>query len=141
VLALERCCIWCCYCCGVRAVTHSSSGKPNIAYHSMNMCSTAVFIHSCGPGKEFSIEQALDKMQNELGAVVLGVLAYRETGTYIIKALLPGFLVSSYVATCTRAVAFWCSALFEMATALSLLLKTCYQRYHTARLLENLRTT
>lgn len=36
-------------------------------------------------GKEHSIEQALDKMNNDLGEVELGVLPYRETGTYIIK--------------------------------------------------------
>lgn len=36
-------------------------------------------------GKEFSIEQALDKMQNEWSTVELQVLEYRETGTYIVK--------------------------------------------------------
>ena len=36
-------------------------------------------------GKEHSIEQALNKMQDDLGEVELGVLPYRETGTYIIK--------------------------------------------------------
>lgn len=41
-------------------------------------------------GKEHSIEQALDKMQNDLGDVELGVLPYRETGTYIIKVRCRG---------------------------------------------------
>ncbi|KAG1679690.1 hypothetical protein FOA52_006209 [Chlamydomonas sp. UWO 241] len=36
-------------------------------------------------GKEFSIEQALDKMQGEWAAAEMGVLEYRETGTYVIK--------------------------------------------------------
>ena len=36
-------------------------------------------------GKEFSIEQALDKMQNEWSTVELQLMAYRETGTFVIK--------------------------------------------------------
>ena len=36
-------------------------------------------------GKEFAIEQALDKMQSEWGEVELIVLEYRETGTFVIK--------------------------------------------------------
>ena len=35
--------------------------------------------------KEFSIEQALDKMQGEWEEVTVGVMAYRETGTYVVK--------------------------------------------------------
>ncbi|GMH32802.1 hypothetical protein BSKO_00636 [Bryopsis sp. KO-2023] len=35
--------------------------------------------------KEFSIDQALDKMQGEWDGVKLGVAPYRETGTFIIK--------------------------------------------------------
>ena len=36
-------------------------------------------------GKEFSIEQALNKMQNEWSTVELQLMEYRETGTYIVK--------------------------------------------------------
>ena len=36
-------------------------------------------------GKEFAIEQALDKMQSEWGEVELVVMEYRETGTFVIK--------------------------------------------------------
>lgn len=36
-------------------------------------------------GKEFAIEQALDKMVQDWEHVELGVLAYRETGTFVIK--------------------------------------------------------
>jgi len=37
-------------------------------------------------GKEFSIEQQLDKMENEWKSVRFEVLPYKQTGTYIIKA-------------------------------------------------------
>lgn len=40
-------------------------------------------------GKEFGIEQALDKMMVEWSSSVLIVTAYRETGTFIIKVRLP----------------------------------------------------
>ncbi|ORZ30920.1 dynein heavy chain and region D6 of dynein motor-domain-containing protein [Catenaria anguillulae PL171] len=36
-------------------------------------------------GKEYAIEAALDKMENEWKSVVLEVLPYRETGTFIMK--------------------------------------------------------
>ena len=36
-------------------------------------------------GKEFSIEQALDKMQDEWSTVELELKEYRETGTYVVK--------------------------------------------------------
>lgn len=36
-------------------------------------------------GKEFAIETALDRMQHEWGEVELGVMEYRETGTFVIK--------------------------------------------------------
>lgn len=36
-------------------------------------------------GKEHSIESALDKMVSEWAGLQLGVLPYRETGTYVIK--------------------------------------------------------
>lgn len=36
-------------------------------------------------GKEYSIEQALDKMQREWEKAEMIVLDYRETGTYVIK--------------------------------------------------------
>jgi hypothetical protein len=39
-------------------------------------------------GKEFAIEQALNKMQGEWGEVELGVMEYRETGTFVIKVPL-----------------------------------------------------
>ena len=67
-------------------------------------------------GKEHSIEQALDKMQNDLGEVELGVLPYRETGTYIIKvrltphALVP-LIISFHVAVYNAASAALCSSL------------------------------
>ncbi|XP_029908318.1 dynein heavy chain 1, axonemal [Myripristis murdjan] len=38
-------------------------------------------------GKEFAIEQALEKMENEWSTIVFCVLPYKETGTYIIKSL------------------------------------------------------
>ena len=37
-------------------------------------------------GKEFSIEQQLDKMENEWKSVKFEVLPYKQTGTFIIKA-------------------------------------------------------
>ncbi|XP_066527086.1 dynein axonemal heavy chain 1 [Hoplias malabaricus] len=37
-------------------------------------------------GKEYAIEQALDKMQHEWSSVVFEVLPYKETGTYILKS-------------------------------------------------------
>jgi dynein heavy chain, axonemal len=37
--------------------------------------------------KEFAIEQALDKMAADWESVELGVLPYRETGTFVIKVL------------------------------------------------------
>ncbi|MCJ8744212.1 hypothetical protein PDJAM_G00116030 [Pangasius djambal] len=37
-------------------------------------------------GKEYAIEQALDKMQSEWKSVTFEVLAYKETGTYILKS-------------------------------------------------------
>ncbi|KAM4652007.1 dynein axonemal heavy chain 1 [Discoglossus pictus] len=37
-------------------------------------------------GKEFSIEQALDKMENEWESVLFNVLPYKETGTFILKS-------------------------------------------------------
>ncbi|KAK2170975.1 hypothetical protein NP493_1117g00049 [Ridgeia piscesae] len=37
-------------------------------------------------GKEYAIEQALDKMENEWNPVNFEILAYKETGTYILKA-------------------------------------------------------
>lgn len=37
-------------------------------------------------GKEFSIEQQLDKMENEWKSVKFDVLPYKQTGTFIIKA-------------------------------------------------------
>ena len=37
-------------------------------------------------GKEFSIEQALDKMEREWESVLLEISAYKETGTYIMKS-------------------------------------------------------
>ncbi|XP_053577059.1 dynein axonemal heavy chain 1 [Bombina bombina] len=37
-------------------------------------------------GKEFSIEQALDKMENEWTTVLFNVLPYKETGTFILKS-------------------------------------------------------
>eukprot|EP00794_Sanderia_malayensis_P012733 gene12733-14038_t len=36
-------------------------------------------------GKEYSIEQALDKMEQEWQPVLLDIMAYKETGTYIMK--------------------------------------------------------
>ena len=36
-------------------------------------------------GKEFGIEQALDKMLSEWASLELSVVPYRETGTYVIK--------------------------------------------------------
>ena len=36
-------------------------------------------------GKEFSIEQALDKMESEWEPVLLDIVAYKETGTFIMK--------------------------------------------------------
>ena len=36
-------------------------------------------------GKEFSIEQALDKMENEWEPMVMDISSYKETGTYIMK--------------------------------------------------------
>lgn len=45
-------------------------------------------------GKEFGIEQALDKMEAEWAGLALAVVPYRETGTHVIKVppscLLPG---------------------------------------------------
>lgn len=45
-------------------------------------------------GKEFGIEQALDKMEAEWAGLELAVVPYRETGTHVIKVppscLLPG---------------------------------------------------
>ncbi|XP_051777061.1 dynein axonemal heavy chain 1 [Erpetoichthys calabaricus] len=37
-------------------------------------------------GKEYAIEQALDKMENEWGNVMFDILSYKETGTYILKS-------------------------------------------------------
>nr|XP_046240546.1 dynein axonemal heavy chain 1 [Scatophagus argus] len=37
-------------------------------------------------GKEYTIEQALEKMEQEWSAVVFDVLPYKETGTYILKS-------------------------------------------------------
>uniref|UniRef100_A0A8C4NS28 Dynein, axonemal, heavy chain 1 n=1 Tax=Dicentrarchus labrax TaxID=13489 RepID=A0A8C4NS28_DICLA len=37
-------------------------------------------------GKEFTIEQALEKMEQEWSTVVFDVLPYKETGTYILKS-------------------------------------------------------
>ncbi|KAM8930485.1 dynein axonemal heavy chain 1 isoform 1-T1 [Pelodytes ibericus] len=37
-------------------------------------------------GKEYSIEQALDKMENEWTSVMFNVLPYKETGTFILKS-------------------------------------------------------
>lgn len=37
-------------------------------------------------GKEFSIEQALDKMENEWESVLLEISAYKDSGTYIMKS-------------------------------------------------------
>ena len=37
-------------------------------------------------GKEFSIEQALDKMEQEWETVILDISAYKETGTFIMKS-------------------------------------------------------
>ncbi|XP_040015424.1 dynein heavy chain 1, axonemal [Xiphias gladius] len=37
-------------------------------------------------GKEYSIEQALEKMEQEWATVVFDVLPYKETGTYILKS-------------------------------------------------------
>ncbi|XP_060766195.1 dynein axonemal heavy chain 1 [Neoarius graeffei] len=37
-------------------------------------------------GKEYAIEQALDKMQSEWSVITLEVLPYKETGTYIMKS-------------------------------------------------------
>ncbi|MEE6511728.1 hypothetical protein FKM82_018461 [Ascaphus truei] len=37
-------------------------------------------------GKEFAIEQALDKMENEWSAVLFNMLPYKDTGTYILKS-------------------------------------------------------
>ncbi|XP_073447685.1 dynein axonemal heavy chain 1 [Aquarana catesbeiana] len=37
-------------------------------------------------GKEFSIEQALDKMEGEWASVLFTVLPYKETGTFILKS-------------------------------------------------------
>ncbi|XP_069062696.1 dynein axonemal heavy chain 1 [Pleurodeles waltl] len=37
-------------------------------------------------GKEFTIEQALDKMEKEWESVLFNVLPYKETGTYILKS-------------------------------------------------------
>ena len=37
-------------------------------------------------GKEFSIEQALDKMESEWEPVILEISAYKETGTFIMKS-------------------------------------------------------
>ncbi|KAG7240353.1 hypothetical protein INR49_026924, partial [Caranx melampygus] len=37
-------------------------------------------------GKEYTIEQTLEKMENEWAAIVFDVLPYKETGTYIIKS-------------------------------------------------------
>jgi len=37
-------------------------------------------------GKEFSIEQALDKMEAEWEPVLMDIVAYKETGTYIVRS-------------------------------------------------------
>ncbi|XP_065895241.1 dynein axonemal heavy chain 1-like isoform X2 [Dysidea avara] len=37
-------------------------------------------------GKEFSIEQALDKMEEEWEPILLEIIAYKETGTYIMRS-------------------------------------------------------
>ncbi|OCT85694.1 dynein heavy chain 1, axonemal [Xenopus laevis] len=37
-------------------------------------------------GKEFAIEQALDKMENEWASVLFTILPYKETGTFILKS-------------------------------------------------------
>ncbi|XP_029455356.1 dynein heavy chain 1, axonemal [Rhinatrema bivittatum] len=37
-------------------------------------------------GKEFSIEQALDKMENEWASVMFNIMPYKETGTFILKS-------------------------------------------------------
>ncbi|XP_056381079.1 dynein axonemal heavy chain 1 isoform X2 [Hyla sarda] len=37
-------------------------------------------------GKEFSIEQALDKMEGEWSSVLFNILPYKETGTFILKS-------------------------------------------------------
>ena len=37
-------------------------------------------------GKEYSIEQALDKMESEWKPVIFEILPYKDTGTYILKA-------------------------------------------------------
>ena len=36
-------------------------------------------------GKEFAIEQAMDKMEGEWQGVNLEIVAYRETGTFVLK--------------------------------------------------------
>lgn len=50
-------------------------------------------------GKEFSIEQALDKMQHEWEGTEMQVLDYRETKTYVVKvrmnALKPCLMLCS----------------------------------------------
>jgi hypothetical protein len=38
-------------------------------------------------GKEFQIEQALDKMAREWEGVALEVVPYRETGTYVLRGV------------------------------------------------------
>ncbi|KAM4722817.1 dynein axonemal heavy chain 1 [Rhinophrynus dorsalis] len=37
-------------------------------------------------GKEFSIEQALDKMESEWASIIFNILPYKETGTFILKS-------------------------------------------------------
>lgn len=37
-------------------------------------------------GKEYAIEQALDKMENEWNPVNFEIMTYKDTGTYILKA-------------------------------------------------------
>jgi dynein heavy chain, axonemal len=47
------------------------------------LCTSAAA--ACAAGKEYSIEQALNKMQKEWEGLELQVLEYRDSGTYIVK--------------------------------------------------------
>ncbi|KAM3838092.1 dynein axonemal heavy chain 1-like [Diretmus argenteus] len=51
-------------------------------------------------GKEYAIEQALDKMEHEWSTVIFDVLPYKETGTYILKSPDEAFqLLDDHIAT------------------------------------------